>query len=280
MASTLSDIANELYALPPAEFTAARNAAAAAASPAARDRVKRLPKPSASAWLVNMLARHEVGLVDRVIDVGERLRAAQDDLDRSAMTEVSKERRTVLRELTRVARDLASRFGASVTAAAVSDVEQTLIAAMSDTDAAAAVRAGLLVRSLRTNGLDPVDLEGATATDAPARRPRSAAAVPSASAAERAREAAREELEQAQAELDASAKAAASVDARIEADGTSRALLEGERDDLREQLDSVTDELAEVDATLRVSRRESTSAHRDLARAQAAADRAQKKVDG
>lgn len=280
MASSLSDIANALYALPPAEFTAARNAAAASASPSVRDRAKRLPKPSAGAWLVNMLARHEVGLVDRVIDVGERLRAAQNDRDRSAMTEVSKERRAVLREVTHVARDLAARLGTTATAAAIGDVEQTLIAAMSDPDAAAAVRAGLLVRALRTNGLDPVDLEGALATDAPARRPRSAAAVPSAGAAERKREAAREELEQAQAELDASAKAAASVDARIEADTKSRALLEGERDDLREQLDSVTDELAEVEASLRASRRESTSAHRELSRAESAVDRAQKKVDG
>ena len=280
MASTLSDIANGLYALAPAEFTAARNAAAASAPSSLRDRIKRLPKPSASAWLVNMLARHEVGLVDRVIDVGERLRVAQNDRDRSTMTEVSQERRTVLREVTHVARDLAARLGTTATAAAIGDVEQTLIAAMSDPDAAAAVRAGLLVRPLRTNGLDPVDLDGALATEAPARRPRSAAAVPNVGAAERKREAALQELEQAKAELDASAKAAASVDARIEADTKSRALLEGERDDLREQLDSVAEELAEVEATLRASRRESTSAHRELTRAQAAVDRAQKKVDG
>ena len=227
--AALGDIATALYALPPAEFTAARNEAAETAPSAQRDRVKRLPKPSAGAWLANMLARHEVGLVDRVIEVGERLRVAQDDLDRATMTEVSKERRAVLREATTVARDLASRLGAATTAATIGDVEQTLIAAMSDPDAAAALRAGLLVRPLRTNGLDPVDLAGATAMDAPARRPRSAAAVPGADAAERKREAARQELEQATAELEANREAAASLDATIAEHTRSRTLLELDR---------------------------------------------------
>src|SRR5690606_9142966 len=59
----LAEVARELYAGPPAEFVAARNARAAevrrAGDRALATRVKALPKPSAPAWAVGLLAREE-----------------------------------------------------------------------------------------------------------------------------------------------------------------------------------------------------------------------------
>ena len=56
-AAQLDAIAAELYALPPEEFTEARNARAATADRALAASVKALRKPTASAWAVDLLAR-------------------------------------------------------------------------------------------------------------------------------------------------------------------------------------------------------------------------------
>src|SRR6478735_10130604 len=56
-AARLDAIAVELYALPPDDFTSARNARAAAADRSLAARVKTLRKPTAAAWAVDLLAR-------------------------------------------------------------------------------------------------------------------------------------------------------------------------------------------------------------------------------
>src|SRR6478735_4794190 len=56
-AAQLDAIAVELYSLPPDDFTAARNARAAASDRALAARVKTLRKPTAAAWAVDLLAR-------------------------------------------------------------------------------------------------------------------------------------------------------------------------------------------------------------------------------
>src|SRR5262245_46377336 len=75
-----SDV-DELFKLPLGEFTAARNALAAQLKKAGRqaeaDEVKALPKPSASAWVVNQLYWRFRPDFDRLLDAGERLRNAQ-----------------------------------------------------------------------------------------------------------------------------------------------------------------------------------------------------------
>jgi len=160
----LESAARELYALPPGEFTAARNAMAKAAKQDGDQdlaaQLKALPKPSASAWLVNMLALHRPDAVDSVVRLGRELGEAQEQLDPRRLQQLGGQRRELLAEVAGQARGLAEQLRNPVGAAAVAEAEQTLHAAMADPDAAAAVASGLLTGPLMSNGIDPVDLDG------------------------------------------------------------------------------------------------------------------------
>ena len=70
-----------LYALPAAEYTAARNARAKALRTSDRElaaAVAKLPKPSAAAAAANRLAREQPSEVRELIQAGKRLRQAQE----------------------------------------------------------------------------------------------------------------------------------------------------------------------------------------------------------
>ena len=157
----------ELYALLPDAFTAARNNRAAEASNTGDKElgaaIRSLPKPSAGAWLVNMLALHRGELIAEILELGAVLREAQHDLDQQQLRRLSGERQRLLRSAARHARTLAEELGRPVSAAVGAEVEQTLWAAMTDAAAAAAAASGQLVRVLAANGWEPVDLEGAVA---------------------------------------------------------------------------------------------------------------------
>jgi hypothetical protein len=165
--SALDDVASELYSLSPAEFTAARNRRASSETKGG-DRqlgasIRRLPKPSVAAWAVNMLVRHRSDEVEALLELGDRLREAQDDLDSDAIRSLGRERHRGLSAIAATARDLGGELGTAVSESAAIEVQQTLQAAMGDPAAAAAVRSGALVRTFSGSGLDPVDLDGAVA---------------------------------------------------------------------------------------------------------------------
>jgi hypothetical protein len=75
--TALQDVADELYALPPEDFTAARDAAAKTAEPAARKEIQALRRPTVSAWLVNRLAREQPDLLEQLLQLGPALAEAQ-----------------------------------------------------------------------------------------------------------------------------------------------------------------------------------------------------------
>ena len=76
----LESATTELYAVVPAEFTAARNAKASEARKAGLADVavslKQLRKPSAAAWLANLLVRQRSDEIDRLIELGDGLRGS------------------------------------------------------------------------------------------------------------------------------------------------------------------------------------------------------------
>src|SRR5579884_1120478 len=80
----LDDEVDRLYALPLDEFTAQRNALSArlkkAGDKAEAETIKRLAKPSLTAWALNQVARREPGCVDELLDQADRLRTAQQAL--------------------------------------------------------------------------------------------------------------------------------------------------------------------------------------------------------
>ena len=68
---------DELYQLPPAEFTAARNALAKTLTGDEARRVRALKKPSAVAWAVNQIFWKARPPYDALMKAGQALRAAQ-----------------------------------------------------------------------------------------------------------------------------------------------------------------------------------------------------------
>ena len=107
------DVARELYAVGPDEFMAKRAEVAArlkqdgAAGAAAA--VAKLRKPTVAAWIVNAFVLEHPDELDRLADIGDRLRAAQHKLEAPRLRELSQERRALVGTLTKQAFELAQR---------------------------------------------------------------------------------------------------------------------------------------------------------------------------
>ncbi|WP_341395702.1 hypothetical protein [Arthrobacter sp. G119Y2] len=320
MAGTTDAVA-ELYALMPEEFTAARNRraseAAKAGDKALGKAIRSLPKPSSAAWLVNMLSLHRAELISEVLELGAVLREAQNDLDQKQLRHLSGERQRLLRSAAREAQNLAKELGHPVSAAVGAEVEQTLWAAMTDADAAAAAASGQLVRGLEANGWDPVDVEGAVADPGSVRPPASGthrtrsspspgaggdggdggdgsgpASKTSASAgtaaqarkekaaADRARRAARSSLEEAQRDAARAEDALKEAQDEVDAVADRRDELTDEIDELRERIRDLEREVASVDRRAGTLERARDAARRSARAARRAVEKAQTKLEG
>lgn len=243
--SALDAIAAELCALPPEKFTAARNAKAAASTPALAKAVKALRKPVVSAWAVNALV-HDGGLADALALAAE-LREAQDDLDAAELARLSKQRRALVAGLARQAVTLGRERGVSVSGAARDDVEKTINAAVMDAAAAAAVSTGRLVRPLEATGFDAVDVTGAvngSLSGVPAAAPPSRDDL----AERRVRKAAEQAVREAERAENEADRALARTEARL-VKARERADLLSERvEDLRRELERISGDAADADA--------------------------------
>lgn len=161
--------AEELYAVLPAEFIAARNARAKQARSGGdeqlHEEIKALRKPSVAAWLVNVLARSEEGF-DAFSDLSHRLRDAQSNLDAPTMKELGQERTRVVAELVERAVFLAKEADPTFrdTGTVRDQVTSTLTAAVADPTAEAAITSGRLVTPLSYAGFGEVDVRDAVAT--------------------------------------------------------------------------------------------------------------------
>jgi len=154
---TLDEVAARLYALPPEEFTAARDEAVRAARTAGdRELAKRiggLRRPTIGAWLVNLLAHQRPDLIAELTALAADLRAAQRNLRGGELRELSVRRRELVTALTRETRALAVAAGRGVRdALPFPEVEATLTAALADADVAEQVRLGRLVKSIEYHG--------------------------------------------------------------------------------------------------------------------------------
>ncbi|KRC56729.1 MULTISPECIES: hypothetical protein [unclassified Nocardioides] len=291
----LLEIADELYALPLAEFTPARDARAKAlkGTPLAAP-VKALRKPSTAAWVVNLLVRREPGQVDQLLNVGAALREAQQAMSAGELRTLTRQRRQVTAAVTTQARRLAAEEGLRVTEAVAEQVEATLTAAMVDAECGRAVRSGLLVTVLSTTGIEPMaeaDLAGAVAVpdalgfaatprEAPVPGPPDLHVVPDPDRAEKARAAAAERLAEAEEEHEGAQAAYDETVAEVDRLEARQLQVQAEIDELRraladleEQSEGLEEELAEAEevrdgaaADLRTASAERDSAQRALDR--------------
>jgi hypothetical protein len=180
-AVTLAEVADELYGLPPGEFTAARDERARAAKAAGRREdaaaIRKLARPTTSAWLVNQLSREASDGLGRLFEVADALQEAQRTLAGDRLRELSAQRRQVVTVLLPVAAAVADRAGQPASPAVLEEVRATLEAAVADNGARDAVRSGMLTRALAYAGLGEVDLTAAAAL-APAKLAERAARLP------------------------------------------------------------------------------------------------------
>ena len=160
----LAGVAEDLYALSPDEFTAARDERVARARTSGdRDLARAigaLRRPTVSAWLVNQIVREAGDQVGELLALGESLRHAHHDLAGEQVRELSVQRRRLVAALVAEAKRLAERDGRAVGLQVEREVEATLQAALADTGAAAAVRAGCLASPLSYAGLGVGDEAG------------------------------------------------------------------------------------------------------------------------
>lgn len=289
--TTTGAVAVELYGLPLGEFTAARDERAKElrreGDRTVAAQVARLPKPSVAAWAVDLLVRHERELVEQLVELGAALREAQETLAGEQLRELDRERRRLLTAIGQQARALAVGQGRHLSDSVLGQVQATAQAAMADPAAAAAVRSGVLTRSLETSGFGPVDVDGAVAVEGAASLPHTARAAADADArrgtereeephrrqdarrdaelsAARADLAHAEQLDRRAAERDAAARRAVQeLDER-------RAALARRAETLRRELQALQDENDELVVRLTEARealRETTSALRSAGRA-------------
>jgi hypothetical protein len=157
--------ADELYGLPLADFTNARDQLAKRLRRDGlreeADAVKGFHKPNAVAWALNQLARRRPRDVERLLATGKRLRTAQEALlgggDPSALKRAFAEERELVDKLTRDAAAVASEAAATTGGSLDERIRDTLHAVALDEQTAADLAAGRLVRERRAVGLFGTD---------------------------------------------------------------------------------------------------------------------------
>ncbi|HEY2174867.1 MAG TPA: hypothetical protein VGH85_13750 [Mycobacteriales bacterium] len=276
-------VADELYGMPPGEFTAARDRRVAEArEDGDRDTAKAitaLRRPSTSAWLVNLLVRDDRDEARSFVELGRSLRQAQQQLAGEEMRALSQQRRKLVTGLTGRARRLGGAAGQQVSGEVSRQVEETLSAVLADDDAAELFVAGRLTTALRHTGMGPATAERPTTRREPAARTEPKAgkdtAKPTArerTAAEKAARAAREDARSAADAATERRQVADDLQATVETNLARVA-------ELTEQLAEARAQTPRIQTELKQARRSADSAGRAADAAERRAADAQARLD-
>jgi hypothetical protein len=203
---------DRLFALPPEEFTAARNALAKElrneGKAARAEAVKKLARPNLGAWAVNQLARTKPEHVRELVDAGAKLRKAQNagaDVRNATAAE-----RRALAAATAAAQQILAESNRKANETVLRTIRATLRAAAADADAAAELQRGRLTAELEPPSLSDLLAE---------MKPRARGSGPTtARERTRAEERARERLDEAKRRAEekrADARAAAAEEKRL-----------------------------------------------------------------
>ncbi|MFB8774669.1 hypothetical protein [Streptomyces broussonetiae] len=192
----LDAVADELYGLPPGEFTAARDERARAARTAGdrelAERIRRLRRPTLAAYAGNLLARERPDEAGQLLRLGAALRQAHQQLDGEQLRQLSARQHQLTFALSRQAGELAARAGQPLSDGVRQEVQDTLHAVLADPEAAGEWARGRLTKALAA----PVGFP------APATRPAAATVTDLDSARARRRRRQQEEREQARRRAD------------------------------------------------------------------------------
>lgn len=269
----LDDAAEELYAVAPEDFLAARTRMVARAREEG-DRplataIAKLRKPSTAAWLVNLLAYEAEDDLAALLDLGAAMRHAQSRLSGAELRTLTQQRHQVVRALATQAHHLASERGERPSRTVLDQVSDTLLAALADPEAAELVRGGHLTNPLSYSGFGPA---GLASVPSPPQTPADEEPDDEADAPDPAAEAEREAAERRhRAEQARTEKARA--DGVLEA--TRRKVARAERgvETSTAELDRAAERVAQATETL-------TRARADHERLGAAAEEAERTLAG
>lgn len=272
----IDTVADELYGLLPAEFTATRTArekeAKAAGDKELAAQIHALAKPNQVAWMANLLVREHPEEVRPLLDLGAGLREASEGLDAEQLREFSRQQHGLLRALVQQARRAAVTAGRRVPETAVRSLEDTLRAALVDPDAAEAVLSGRLTAGLQHSGFGPgmgvgaavgstsrtstaaaskkVDTQAPTPDDVARADREVAEATSAAEEAGRLRDEAAAELARVSKLLAAVARELSRLQADLDRAESERARLEGDERERRTSLDEAARAVEDAEARL------------------------------
>ena len=303
----LDEVAEELYEVPPEEFVALRKTrqdeAKAEGDKALAKDIGALPKPSAAAWACNLLVREQREEIESLVELGDLLREAQENLAGDQLRALDTQRRQLLTALTRQARALANGAGHPVSTSVATQIEETLRAAMSDPDAGKALLTGRLTSPMSYSGMGttvakpdlrlvhpprterPERAEKPAKAAAPRKQTGESAADRRAREQEERRRAAEEkrqrELARAQEAAEAAVAAAEEAAGAAEEQRQEVDALESRHTELQDRVDELAEQLAEAEraaadagVTLKRAQRRLTAAEREADEAAEARDRA------
>ncbi|MEU3092667.1 hypothetical protein ACWCQ0_30735 [Streptomyces massasporeus] len=240
-------VADELYALRPEEFTAARASAVASARTAGdrelAERIRTLRKPSLAAWVSNLLVRGSPGEVEPLLRLGEGLRQAHQDLDGTQLRELSRRQHALIRALSLRARQLAKEAGHPIGEIVQREVENTLHAVLADPEAARTWAGGRLAKPLSAAVGFPATAEGARP-----RRPEPPPAPAPSPSRPGKKESEQRRRRLAQAREDAEVAERELRELQDEADAAGRAVTQAKQqvDGLQRRVEELTGELEQV----------------------------------
>jgi hypothetical protein len=244
----LEEIANQLYALRPDDFAAARDeqvrkARAEGKQPLARELAK-LRRPTQSAWLINMLWRDQHEVMQQLFQLADELSRAQAQASGRELQSLTAQRREIEGALLRRARALAEKAGVTVSAPMEREAQETLSAALALPEVADEVRTGRLVKPAAYAGFGTLPDAGAR-TRAPAAepaRPGKAEEPLDLRAAQRTREqreAAERQVQEARAAVDAAAETRADWE-------RAASTAQEQHQDLRSQMEQLEKQLRDL----------------------------------
>lgn len=271
-------LVDDLFALPLEQFVVARTAAAkrikASGDAVGAERVGRLTKPTVAAWVVNQVARERPDDVAALISLGDELRDATTDRDRTRLRTLDRLRRERVERVVGEVRDAGEIAGRAVSGTAVDRLAETLTAAVMDPDAGALVRAGRLSQALQHVGFGIVD-EGGEPADVVELRARTGAPADGggtadgdeespADAEEDAEAAAEREVEESAAEVDRLEAERDDADARAREAGDAVGRVEDELARVEDELARLADEREALRARLSDARDAESAAREAL----------------
>ena len=304
MSDAVDRAADELYGLPLDEFVPRRDALVRELRSAGQkddaEMIKRMPKPSAPAWVVNQLSRTEPDDMRALMEAGDELRRTQEwllrrEADPTDLRSAVEAERAAVGRLVRMGAAILTAAGRPPRGDILERVGETLHAATADPALRAEVERGRVSKDQAAVGLGPATGPGfapAGATRRSTRRASSQRSAPSAppeappaskrskpakparparapsseeaEARRRAAATARQELKSAEAEAKAAERMRVSADRAVERATRALNAAEASWERARDELRAAREELSEAEKSAAAAREAADAAQADV----------------